>query len=194
MPRTPVPNETAGATDSTDAEVIKGPGNPTQAGATIAPTSPTNLTTSASLETGQAPAVVGATGQAPTGQAPAVVGATGQAPTGQAPAVVGATQAGALGSVRPAPSSSTQELGSSTTGSSVKAQAPVSTIVHSITSTNVGTITADADTAMNGLRGDISNLHKLLSNATHYATLPVAEVEKLIARASALLGVIRSKL
>jgi hypothetical protein len=164
MPRTPVPNETAGATDSTDAEVIKGPGNPTQAGATIAPTSPTNLTTSASL------------------------------PTGQAPAVVGATQAGALGSVRPAPSSSTQELGSSTTGSSVKAQAPVSTIVHSITSTNVGTITADADTAMNGLRGDISNLHKLLSNATHYATLPVAEVEKLIARASALLGVIRSKL
>jgi hypothetical protein len=179
MPRTPVPNETAGATDSTDAEVIKGPGNPTQAGATIAPTSPTNLTTSASLE---------------TGQAPAVVGATGQAPTGQAPAVVGATQAGALGSVRPAPSSSTQELGSSTTGSSVKAQAPVSTIVHSITSTNVGTITADADTAMNGLRGDISNLHKLLSNATHYATLPVAEVEKLIARASALLGVIRSKL
>lgn len=159
-----MPKDKAGAMDTTDAEIIKGPGaaqEPAQEPAQEHPTAAaqSNLTTSAALEASGGPATT-------------------------------ATQ-GSLGSS----SASSSPVGSATTSSSAKppASAPALT-VHSIISTQVGEITQDADVAMSNLRGDVGNLHKLLSNAAHYATLPVAEVEKLIARASALLGVIRSKI
>lgn len=124
----------------------------------------------------------------PTEAAPTNLTTAAALETEQSPAVVGAgaTQ-GSLGSI----SASSSPAGSAITGSTTKEP---ESVVHSIVSTQVGSITKDADTAMHHLRGDVSSLHKLLSNATHYATLPVAEVEKLIARASVLLGVIRAKL
>lgn len=128
---------------------------------------PNNLTTAAALEAGEP-----------------VTGAGG-------PAQAGTETQGSLGSVSASPS----PAGSATTGYTGNARAgEPESVVHSIVSTQVGSITRDADTAMHHLRGDVNNLHRLLSNATHYATLPVAEVEKLIARASALLGVIRSRM
>lgn len=124
----------------------------------------------------------------PTEAAPTNLTTAAALEAGEHPTVVGAgaTQ-GSFGSVSASPS----PAGSAITGSSAKEP---ESVVHSIVSTQVGSVTRDADTAMHHLRGDVSRLHTLLSNATNYTTLSMSEVEKLIARASVLLGVIRSKL
>ena len=52
----------------------------------------------------------------------------------------------------------------------------------------------EAEHAMATVRAKASALHTLLSNVGHFATLPVVEVEALMAEINYLLGVVRAKL
>lgn len=64
------------------------------------------------------------------------------------------------------------------------------TVIHTTVAT-VGTITMDAEAAMQRIRADASALHTMLGNVAHYATLPVVEAEQLVASIAAHLGVVR---
>ena len=52
----------------------------------------------------------------------------------------------------------------------------------------------EAEHAMTTVKAKASALHTLLSNVGHFATLPVVEVEALIAEINYLLGIVRAKL
>ena len=52
----------------------------------------------------------------------------------------------------------------------------------------------EAEHAMATVKAKASALHTLLSNVGHFATLPVVEVEALIAEINYLLGIVRAKL